>query len=97
MRKKDEPKEEEEEEDLPEYINTNPPSPLDPSISFIIEKVCKLNSFLESSNLVPPSSNKQFVCTQGNDRDVMFVELIKRYDDSSEEELGVSENAVTGE
>ncbi|GJV19099.1 hypothetical protein Tco_1368119 [Tanacetum coccineum] len=94
MRKEHEPKEE---EDCPEYINTNPPSPPDPSISFITEKVCKLNSFLESLNLVPPSSNTQFVCTKENDGDVMFVELIKTYDDSSEEELGVSENVVTGD
>nr|GEU49257.1 MAK10-like protein [Tanacetum cinerariifolium] len=47
----------EEEKDESEYIDTNPPSPPDPSISFIIEKVQKLNSFLESLNLVPPSSN----------------------------------------
>nr|GEV35542.1 hypothetical protein [Tanacetum cinerariifolium] len=42
-----------EEKGDPNNINTNPPSPPDPSISFIIEKVCKLNSFLESINLVP--------------------------------------------
>ncbi|GJX31869.1 hypothetical protein Tco_0241724 [Tanacetum coccineum] len=32
-----------------------------------------------------------------NDEDVMFVELIKKYDDSSEEGLEVNENAVTEE
>ncbi|GKE77331.1 hypothetical protein Tco_1543451, partial [Tanacetum coccineum] len=38
---------EDEEKDDPEYINTNPPSPPDPSISFITKKVRKLNLFLE--------------------------------------------------
>nr|GEV21952.1 MAK10-like protein [Tanacetum cinerariifolium] len=42
-----------EEKGDPNNINTNPPSPPDPSILFITEKVCKLNSFLESINLVP--------------------------------------------
>ncbi|GJV50258.1 hypothetical protein Tco_1440470 [Tanacetum coccineum] len=41
----------EEEKDNPKNINTTPPSPFDPSISFIIENVRKLNSFLESSGL----------------------------------------------
>ncbi|GJZ81700.1 hypothetical protein Tco_0646694 [Tanacetum coccineum] len=86
-----------EEKDDPEYIDTNPPSPHDPSISLITEKVRKLNSFLESLNLVPPSSNTQFVCTKENDGDIMFVEIIKKYDDSSEEELEEDGSAVTGE
>ncbi|GJQ98440.1 hypothetical protein Tco_0009579 [Tanacetum coccineum] len=76
-------KEEEEEEDEPEC--TNSPSPSNPSISFIIEKVCKLNSFLESLNLVYLSSNTQFVCTKENDEDIMFVGIIKKYDDSRRE------------
>ncbi|GJZ38982.1 hypothetical protein Tco_0585545, partial [Tanacetum coccineum] len=42
----------------------------------------------------PPSSNTQFVCTKENDGDVMFVELIKKYDDSGEEELGLDERHV---
>ncbi|GJT16596.1 hypothetical protein Tco_0875302 [Tanacetum coccineum] len=75
--------------------NTDPPSTFNPSISFITEKVCKLNSFLQSLNLVPSSSNTQFVCTKENGRDIMFVELIKKYDDSSEEELEEDENIVT--
>ncbi|GJY60137.1 hypothetical protein Tco_0460029 [Tanacetum coccineum] len=53
--------------------------------------------FLESLSLVPPSSNTQFVCTKENDGDIMFVELIKKYDDSSEEESRVDKNVVTGE
>ncbi|GKB69636.1 hypothetical protein Tco_0931048 [Tanacetum coccineum] len=54
-----------------ENINTNPPSPPDPSISFITRKE--------------------------NDEDVMFIELIKKYDESCEEELGEDESKVTGE
>ncbi|GJU86204.1 hypothetical protein Tco_1293750 [Tanacetum coccineum] len=85
----------EEEEDDPENINTNPPSPPDLSISFIIKKVCKLNSFLESINMVPQSSDTNFFCTKDNDRDVMFIEIIKKYDDSSEKELGEDEGTLT--
>ncbi|GKC17539.1 hypothetical protein Tco_1014321 [Tanacetum coccineum] len=84
-----------EEKNDPKNINTNPPSPPDPSISFITEKVCKLNSFLESLNLVPRSSDTKFVCTKDNDGNVMFIEIIKSYDDSSKEELGEDESIVT--
>ncbi|GJS20442.1 MAK10-like protein [Tanacetum coccineum] len=54
----DKPEEEEQEKkENPENINTNPSLPPDPSVSFIIEKVCKLDSFFESLGLVPQSSN----------------------------------------
>ncbi|GKD08456.1 hypothetical protein Tco_1188141 [Tanacetum coccineum] len=46
---------------------------------------------------VPPSSNTQFVYTKENDGDIMFVEIIKKYDDSSEKELEEDGNAVTRE
>ncbi|GJT72220.1 hypothetical protein Tco_1031506 [Tanacetum coccineum] len=85
-----------EEKSNPENINTTPPSPPDPSISFITGKVHKLNSFLESSGLVPRSSNTKFVCTKEDDGDVMFIEIIKKNDDSREEELEEDENAMTG-
>ncbi|GKE22575.1 hypothetical protein Tco_1434087 [Tanacetum coccineum] len=50
----DKPKEnEEQEKDNPENIHINPSVPPDPSISFITEKVLKLNSFFESLELVP--------------------------------------------
>ncbi|GJZ48520.1 hypothetical protein Tco_0602352 [Tanacetum coccineum] len=62
--------EEREEKSNPENINTTPPSPPDPSISFITEKVRKLNSFLESSGLVPRSSNTKFICKEEDDGDV---------------------------
>ncbi|GKC19787.1 hypothetical protein Tco_1021937 [Tanacetum coccineum] len=83
-----------EEKGDPKNINTNPPSLPDPSVSFINKKVFKLNSFLESLNLVPRSSDTKFVCTKENDGDVMLIEIIKKYDDSSEEELGDDESTI---
>nr|GEU46577.1 serpin [Tanacetum cinerariifolium] len=77
--------EEQEKKDNPENINTNPSPPPDPSISFIMEKVCKLNSFLESSGLVPQSFDTKIVCTKGDDGDVMFIEIFRKNDDSHEE------------
>nr|GEU30320.1 RNA-directed DNA polymerase, eukaryota, reverse transcriptase zinc-binding domain protein [Tanacetum cinerariifolium] len=68
-------------------------SPPDPPVSFITEKVSKLNSFFESLGLVPQSSDTEFVCTKGDDGDVMFIEIIKNNDDSHKEEPEVGENA----
>ncbi|GKE42781.1 hypothetical protein Tco_1470065 [Tanacetum coccineum] len=79
-----------------ENINIDLPSQPDPSISFITKRVHKLNSFLESSGLVPQSSNTEFVCTKGDDRDIMFIEIIRKYDDTREEELKENENAAAG-
>ncbi|GJW30401.1 hypothetical protein Tco_0047276 [Tanacetum coccineum] len=79
-----------------ENINIDSPSQPDPSISFIIEKVRKLNSFLETSGLVPQSSDTEFVCIKGDDGDILFIEIIKKYDDSCKEELREDENAATG-
>ncbi|GKE54031.1 hypothetical protein Tco_1489187, partial [Tanacetum coccineum] len=89
--------EEKEEKGKPENIDINPPSPPDPRISLIIEKVHKLNSFLESFILVPQSPDTKFVCIKEDDRDVMFIEIIKKYDDSHEEELEEDENVMAGE
>ncbi|GKE14621.1 hypothetical protein Tco_1422198 [Tanacetum coccineum] len=47
--------------------------------------------------MVPPSSNTEFVCTKRDDSDVMFIEIIKKNDDSREEEPEVDENAKGGE
>ncbi|GKF92563.1 hypothetical protein Tco_0279282 [Tanacetum coccineum] len=69
--------EEQDKKDNPENINTNPSSPPDPLVSFITEKICKLNSFFESLDLVPQSSNIEFVCTKGDNGDMMFIEIIK--------------------
>ncbi|GKA76858.1 hypothetical protein Tco_0783319 [Tanacetum coccineum] len=76
-----------------ENINTTPPPPPDPSISFITEKVHKLNSFLKSPDLVPRASDTKFVCTK-DDGAVMFIQIIKKYDDCHEEGLEDEENAT---
>ncbi|GJS43303.1 hypothetical protein Tco_0568346 [Tanacetum coccineum] len=81
----------------PENINTDPPSPPDPSTLFITKKVCKLNSFLESLNLVSESSDMKFGCTKENDGDVMFIEIVKKHDDPYEEEFGEDNGAATRE
>ncbi|GKE72310.1 hypothetical protein Tco_1534351, partial [Tanacetum coccineum] len=72
------------EEGNTENTNTTPSLPSEPSISFITEKVRKLNSFLESLDLVPRSSDIEFVFTK-DDGDEMFIEIIRKYDDSLEE------------
>ncbi|GJT04707.1 hypothetical protein Tco_0839169 [Tanacetum coccineum] len=64
-----------EEEDNPENIHVNPPTPPDPSVTFITEKVLKFNSFFKSLGLVPPSSNTELICTKEEDGDVMFIEI----------------------
>ncbi|GJU12839.1 hypothetical protein Tco_1135235 [Tanacetum coccineum] len=89
--------EEQDEKHNPENINTNPSSSLDPSVSFITEKVYKINSFFESLGLVPQSSNTEFVCTKRDGGDMMFIEIIKKNDDSYKEEPEVGENAGVGE
>ncbi|GKC86572.1 MAK10-like protein, partial [Tanacetum coccineum] len=79
-------KNEEEEKDSPENIHVNPSTPPDPSVAFITEKVLKFNSFFKSLGLVPQSSNTEVVFTKGDDGKVMFIELIRKNDDSSEGE-----------
>ncbi|GKE88601.1 hypothetical protein Tco_1566076, partial [Tanacetum coccineum] len=74
---------EEEEKDNLENIHANPSTPPDPSVSFITKKVLKFNSFFESLGLVPQSSDTEVVCTNGDDGEVMFIELIRKNDDSS--------------
>ncbi|GJS24672.1 hypothetical protein Tco_0453304 [Tanacetum coccineum] len=48
-------------------------------------KVHKLNSFLESSGLVPQSSHTKIVCMKGDDGDVIFIEMIRKNNYSREE------------
>ncbi|GJZ58755.1 hypothetical protein Tco_0614571 [Tanacetum coccineum] len=67
--------------------NTNPPSPPDSLTPLIVERVFKLNSLLESLNLVPSSSVLDIICKNENDSGVMLIKLIKKYDGSSEEKL----------
>nr|GEX05749.1 hypothetical protein [Tanacetum cinerariifolium] len=77
---------EEEEKDNPKNIHANHSTAPDPSVSFITEKVLKFNSFFKSLGLVPQSSDTKVVCKKGDDGEVMFIELIRKNDDSSEEE-----------
>ncbi|GJT27736.1 retrotransposon ORF1 [Tanacetum coccineum] len=62
--------------------------------SFLIEKVIKLNSILESLNLKTQSSYSRIVCKKANDSDVMLIELIKNTDDLSEEELDENDDVL---
>ncbi|GJU15179.1 hypothetical protein Tco_1143145 [Tanacetum coccineum] len=78
-------REDREERSNPENIDTTLPAPHDPSISFITEKVRKLNSFLESSSWVPQSSDTEIVCTKEVNGEVMFIDIIRKNDDSLEE------------
>ncbi|GJS21462.1 zinc finger, CCHC-type containing protein [Tanacetum coccineum] len=86
---------EEEEKDSPKNINVNPSTPPDPSVAFIIKKVLKFNSFFESLGLVPQSSDTEVVCTKGDDGEVMFIELIRKNDDSSEGEPEEEGSTIT--
>ncbi|GJU32684.1 hypothetical protein Tco_1176273 [Tanacetum coccineum] len=79
-------KENKKEEDIPENIHVNPPTPPDPSVTFSTEKVLKFNSFFESLGLVPPSSNTELICTKEEDGDMMFIEIIPKDDNSRKEE-----------
>ncbi|GJW86978.1 hypothetical protein Tco_0162318 [Tanacetum coccineum] len=90
----DREKENKEEEDNPENIHVNPPTPPDPSVTFITEKVLKFNSFFESLRLVPPSSNTELVCIKEEDGDVMFIEIVPKDDNSLKEEPDVGEQEV---
>nr|GEW29142.1 retrotransposon Orf1 [Tanacetum cinerariifolium] len=58
-------KEEQEEKDNPKNLNTKSSSPPDPSVSFIIEKVRKLNSFFESIGLVPSHPTQNLFARKG--------------------------------
>ncbi|GJV77852.1 hypothetical protein Tco_1509436 [Tanacetum coccineum] len=86
-----------EEEDNPKNIKPNPSLPPDPSVSLVTKKFHQLNSLLESLGLVPQSSDTEFVFTKGDDNDVMFIEIIKKNDDSYEEEPNTDESARTEE
>ncbi|GKB10277.1 MAK10-like protein [Tanacetum coccineum] len=79
-------KENKKEYDNPENIHVDPPTPPDPSVTFINKKVLKFNSFYESLGLVPPSSKTELICTKEEDGDVMFIEIIPKDDNSRKEE-----------
>ncbi|GKC46284.1 hypothetical protein Tco_1064006 [Tanacetum coccineum] len=75
----------EEEKDNPKNIHVNPSTPPDPSVSFITQKVLKHNSFFQLLGLVPQSSDTEVVCTKGDDGEAMFIEIIRKNDDSRKE------------
>ncbi|GJW27512.1 hypothetical protein Tco_0044387 [Tanacetum coccineum] len=79
------PSDTEEERGIPEN-HPDSPTPPDPSISFIIEKVLKFNSLFESLGLVPPSPNAELICTKEEDGDVMFIEITLKDENSHKEE-----------
>ncbi|GKB22576.1 hypothetical protein Tco_0861977 [Tanacetum coccineum] len=89
----DRTKENEEEERGNSENHHDSPTPPDPSISFVTEKVLKFNSLFESLRLVPPSPNAELVCTKEENGDVMFIEIIPKDDNSHREgpEAGVQE------
>ncbi|GJU97887.1 MAK10-like protein [Tanacetum coccineum] len=81
------PEENEEKEKISrEDIDTNSSTPLNPSFSFITEKVLKFNSFFKSLGLTPQLSGTEVICTKGDDGDVMFIEIVKKNDNSRKEE-----------
>ncbi|GKB28223.1 retrotransposon ORF1 [Tanacetum coccineum] len=57
--------------------------------------VRKLNSMLESLGLVPRSSNAKFVCSKGDDGEVMFIEIIRDDDEPRKEGPNEGEGATT--
>nr|GEV85573.1 protein kinase-like domain, concanavalin A-like lectin/glucanase domain protein [Tanacetum cinerariifolium] len=87
-------KENKEEEDNPENIHINPPTPPNPSVTFITKKVLKFNSFFESLRLVLPSSNTELIYTKEENGDVMFIEIVRKDDNSHKEETEAEEQKV---
>ncbi|GJT36505.1 hypothetical protein Tco_0926924 [Tanacetum coccineum] len=87
-----------EEEDNPKNIKPNPSLPPDPSVSLVTKKFHQLNSLHRIACLVPHSSDDG-ICfpRKGDDNDVMFIEIIKKNDDSYEEEPNTDESARTEE
>ncbi|GKB29431.1 hypothetical protein Tco_0868832 [Tanacetum coccineum] len=67
--------------------NINPPPSPKGSTLILVEKVLKLNSILESLNLIPSSRCSGFVCKIEKDSDVMLIELIKNNDCPNNEEM----------
>ncbi|GJT44767.1 MAK10-like protein [Tanacetum coccineum] len=61
---------------------------------FLIKKVLKLNSIIESLNLKTQSSCSRVVCKKANGCDVMLIEQIKNNDDLSEEELDENDDVI---
>ncbi|GKE85883.1 hypothetical protein Tco_1559625 [Tanacetum coccineum] len=82
----DSTEENEEEEKGSPKNHPDSPTPPDPSIIFITEKVLKFNSLFELLRLVPPSPNAELVCTKEENGDVKFFEIIPKDNNSHKEE-----------
>nr|GEV91836.1 retrotransposon Orf1 [Tanacetum cinerariifolium] len=67
-------------------MSTLPHLPIS-SVAFITEKVLNFNSFFESLMLVPQSSDTEVIYTKGDDEEVMFIELIRKNDESRKENM----------
>ncbi|GKE31014.1 hypothetical protein Tco_1450336 [Tanacetum coccineum] len=77
--------------------NSNPHPQPDPLASIATEQVQKLNLMLESLGFVPQSSNTKFVCSKGDDGEVMFIEIIRDDDEPQNEGSNKGEGATIGE
>ncbi|GJR03583.1 MAK10-like protein [Tanacetum coccineum] len=77
--------------------NTNSNPQPDPLALVATEQVRKLNSMLELLGLVPQSSNAKFVCSKGDDCEVMFIEIIRDDDEPRKEGPNEGEGAATEE
>ncbi|GJR93871.1 hypothetical protein Tco_0266045 [Tanacetum coccineum] len=74
-------------------INTITIHPTQPEES----QVRKVNSMLESLELVPRFSNAKFVCSKRDDGEVMFIEIIRDDDEPQKEGPNEGEGATTEE
>nr|GEV62058.1 MAK10-like protein [Tanacetum cinerariifolium] len=75
-----------EENNIQEDINTNPFTPPIPSVSFITKKYSNSIHSLNRLTFAPQLSCTEFVYTKWDDGDTMFIKIVKKNDDSREEE-----------
>nr|GEX34795.1 putative reverse transcriptase domain-containing protein [Tanacetum cinerariifolium] len=59
------------------------------------EEKCDLEN-INTNPPPPPDPSISFMTRKKNDGDVMFIEILKKYDDSFKEELGMDESTTTG-
>ncbi|GJV80549.1 MAK10-like protein [Tanacetum coccineum] len=76
-------------------ISSNPHPQPNPLASMATKQVRKLNSMLKSLGLVPQSSNTRFVCTKEEDREVMFIEIIRDDDEPQNKSPNEGEGTTT--
>ncbi|GKA89192.1 hypothetical protein Tco_0811004, partial [Tanacetum coccineum] len=76
-------------------INSNPHPQPNPLASITTKQVRKLNSMLESLELIPQSSNTKFVYTKEGDGEVMFIEIIRNDNEPQNESHNKGEGTTT--